>query len=58
MKLSINLTTIKRLLSAIKPVKKDWWINFGMQIFDYMQGIIEPLLAAWIISSIVAHDER
>lgn len=58
MKFRSNFTTIKRLLSAIKPVKKDWFINFGMQIFDYMQGIIEPLLAAWIISSVVAHDER
>ncbi len=58
MKLTLNLTTIKRLLSAIQFVKKDWWIWFGAKIYDCMQGILEPWIAAWVIAAVVAHNQQ
>jgi ATP-binding cassette subfamily B protein AbcA/BmrA len=58
MTLILNITTIKRLLSAIQFVKKDWWIWFGAKIYDCMQGILEPWIAAWIISAVAIGNKQ
>lgn len=58
MKLTHGLATIKRLLSAIAPVRKHWWIWFGEKIYDCMQGVLEPWIAAWIITAVAAGNKQ
>ncbi len=49
----MRLTTMKRLLGVIKLVKGHWYIWFGEKIYDSLQGVFEPWIAAWIIAAIV-----
>lgn len=49
---------MKRLLGVIKLVKGHWYIWFGEKIYDSLQGVFEPWIAAWIIAAIVRWDKQ
>lgn len=50
---TMDLRTIRRLIDPIKLVKWHWSIWFGEKIYDSLQGIFEPWIAAWIIAAVV-----